>query len=78
MVSLGQQVLQMLVAKLGSPEQAAARLGITDTLVQHLSNGTLPIPDSLLLKVVDILNNTSEARSASTLQPSAPKDPTAT
>jgi hypothetical protein len=52
-VSLGQEVLGRLVRKLGGPEAAAARLGISVTLLERFLKGALPVPDSILLKAVD-------------------------
>jgi hypothetical protein len=54
MSTVGQEVLARLVAKFGGPDQAAARLGITDTLMGHLLSGALAVPDSILLKAVDV------------------------
>jgi hypothetical protein len=55
-MTLGQQVLERLVARLGGTDQAAKALGISDTLVQHLLSGRIPVPDSVLLKAVDCLS----------------------
>ena len=52
-MSLGQEVLGRLVRKLGGPEAAAARLGISVTLLERFLKGALPVPDSILLKAVD-------------------------
>ena len=54
MSTVGQEVLARLVAKLGGPDQAAARLGITDTLMRHLLSGVLQVPDAIMLKAVDV------------------------
>jgi hypothetical protein len=46
------------VEKLGGVRPAAKRLGITDTLMQHFLKGTMPVPDAVLLKAVDVLDET--------------------
>ena len=55
MRSAGQQVLERLVAMLGSEEDAAARLGISITLLRRFLNGSIPVPDQILLKALDLL-----------------------
>ena len=55
MRSAGQQVLERLVAILGSEKEAAARLGISTTLLRRFLNGSIPVPDQVLLKAVDLL-----------------------
>jgi len=77
-VTLGQQVLERLVEELGGPDQAAARLGITDTLVRHLLSGVLPVSDSLLLKIVDLLDATPQVTSGAPPESASPKGPTVT
>jgi hypothetical protein len=71
---IGDQVLERLVEKLGGPAQAAVRLGITPTLMQHLLKGSMPVPDSLLLKAVDLVLD--ELPPTASLSP--PKRPKAT
>jgi hypothetical protein len=78
MASLGQQLLERLVEKLGGPDQAAARLGITDTLMRHLLSGALPVTDSILLKAVDALDAPPEFTSAVPPKTTIPKGPAAT
>ena len=53
-MSLGREVLGRLVRKLGSPEAAAARLGISVTLLERFLKGRITVPDSILLKAIDI------------------------
>jgi hypothetical protein len=55
MRSAGQQVLERLVAILGSEKEAAARLGISATLLKRFLNGSIPVPDQVLLKALDLL-----------------------
>ena len=71
MATLGQQVLERVVAKFGGPDQAAVRLGITNTLMRYLLSGALPVTDSILLKAVDLL----DATPASVVEPKSPKSP---
>jgi hypothetical protein len=59
MVSLGQQVLAKVVAKLGV-ERTAQVLGVSPTLVQRFLEGFAPVPDQLLLKAVDALEAPQE------------------
>jgi hypothetical protein len=59
MVSLGQQVLASVVAKLGVQRTAQA-LGISQTLVQRFLDGDVLVPDQLLLKAVDALEAPQE------------------
>jgi hypothetical protein len=51
------QVLARVVEKLGGVEKAAVRLGISATLLDRILRGTIPLPDQLLLKAVDLLND---------------------
>ena len=78
MVTLGQQLLERLVENLGGPHQAAARLGITDHLMRNLLSGVLPVSDSLLLKVVDLLEATPHVTSGAPPETASPKGPTVT
>jgi hypothetical protein len=55
MRSSGQQVLERLVAMLESEKEAAARLGISATLLKRFLNGSIPVPDQVLLKALDLL-----------------------
>ena len=52
-MSLGQEVLGRLVRRLGGPEAAAARLGISQTLLERFMKGAIAVPDPILLKAVD-------------------------
>jgi len=66
LATLGQQVLKQVVDKFGGSYPVAERLGVTDTLVQHFVSGALPVPESILLKAVDLLDT----------PPSKPQEPT--
>jgi hypothetical protein len=57
MQNQGQQVLAKVVEKLGSVERAAARLGVSATLLQRFLSGTISLPDQLLLKAMDLLTD---------------------
>ena len=59
MGKLGQRVLAKVVAKLGI-ERTAGELGVSETMVQRFLDGTMVVPDSLLLKAVDSLEPPSE------------------
>lgn len=52
-MSLGQEVLGRLVRRLGGPQAAAVRLGISSTLLERFLKGTVAVPDAILLKAVD-------------------------
>jgi hypothetical protein len=73
MGTVGQEVLARLVARFGGPDQAAARLGITDTLMGHLLSGALPVPDSILLKAVDVFLEDMPPRPPRSQPPKGPR-----
>ena len=54
MTTVGQQVPKQVVDNFG-PGHAAASLDVSESLVEHFVNGTLPVPDSVLLKALDLL-----------------------
>jgi hypothetical protein len=72
MATLGQHVLERVVAKYGAV-QAAVRLGIADPLLRHMLSGLFPVPDSVLLKAVDVLDETP----APAVDPKSLQGPTA-
>ena len=49
-----------LVRKLGSMELAAARLGIRPGLVQRFTEGSVKVPDTILLKALDLMSEPTE------------------
>jgi hypothetical protein len=53
--NVGQEVIVRLVRKLGSVEKAAARLGMRPGLVQRFVDGLARVPDSVLLKALDLM-----------------------
>jgi len=71
----GRQVLARVVEKLGSVEHAAARLGVSATLLQRFLSGTIPLPDQLLLKAMDLVVDGAPAETPALGQPQAPKGP---
>jgi hypothetical protein len=59
--SVGQVVLQKVVEKLGGLEAAAAHLGFQASIVSRLLKGTVPVPDVILLRAVDVLDEPRQA-----------------
>jgi DNA-binding transcriptional regulator YdaS (Cro superfamily) len=57
----GQEMVLRLVRKLGSAEAAAARLGISPSLVQRFADGLVKVPDALLLKALDLLSEAKDS-----------------
>ena len=56
----GKEVMVRLVRKLGSIELAAARLGIRPGLVQRFAEGLVKVPDTILLKALDLMSESAE------------------
>ena len=54
--SAGQAILQRIVSQLGL-EEAAYCLGISQQALKVYLNGTASVPDSLLLRAVDVLTD---------------------
>ncbi len=52
---VGQEVISRLVKKLGGVEMAAVRLGMRPGLVQRFIDGVTQVPDSVLLKALDLM-----------------------
>jgi hypothetical protein len=71
LASLGQQVLKQVVDKFCGSYSAAERLGVTDTLVQHFVSGALPMPQSILLKAVDLLDTLPQPQEPTGNKPNA-------
>ena len=59
--SIGQEVIDRLVSKLGGVEKAARRLGIRPGLVQRFLDGSMQVPDQVLLKALDLVNEGADA-----------------
>jgi hypothetical protein len=53
--TVGQRVLERASRKLGSDSELAARLRISDARLSTYLGGTLPIPDAVLLRAVDVV-----------------------
>lgn len=63
--------------KLGSPERAAARLGVSATLLQRFLSGTLSLPDQLLLKAMDLMVDAAPVEPPAVAHSETPKGPVA-
>jgi hypothetical protein len=70
--TIGQQVLERVVRKLGGPEQAARRLGVSATLLERFLKGGTPVPDAVLLKAVDCVLDSGPPEPIPPLQPASP------
>lgn len=55
---VGREVISRLVKKLGGVELAAIRLGMRPGLVQRFLDGVTQVPDSVLLKALDLMVDT--------------------
>ena len=75
MQNQGQQVLARVVEKLGTVDHAAARLGVSATLLQRLLSGAVPLPDQLLLKAMDLIVDGVPVETPAVVQPQGPKGP---
>lgn len=58
--SLGRAVLQKVVEKLGGIDPASARLGVSAALITRFLDGTILMPDTVLLRAVDVVLNDEE------------------
>jgi hypothetical protein len=56
----GKEVIARLVRKLGSVEATAARLGLRAGLVQRFAEGVVKVPDTVLLKALDLMSGPAE------------------
>jgi len=59
--SAGQAILQRIVSQLGL-EEGSYRLGISQQALRVYLNGTASVPDSLLLRAVDVLTDSQDVR----------------
>lgn len=75
MQNQGHLVLARVVETLGSVEHAAARLGVSVTLLQRFLSGTVALPDQLLLKAMDLVVDGVPAETPAVAQPAVPKGP---
>jgi hypothetical protein len=74
--SVGQQILERVISKLGGEEAASLRLGLTRSLLQRMLDGKMPVPDSILLKAVDFALTTGPMEPIPAVQPFTSKRPT--
>ena len=58
---VGQAVISRLVTKLGGVEKAARRLGIRPGLVQRFIDGSVKVPDQVMLKALDVVNEPNDS-----------------
>ena len=54
-VPVGQALLEKVAANLGGEVQAAERLGLPLELMRRYLSGTTPVPDTVLLRAVDVV-----------------------
>jgi DNA-binding transcriptional regulator YdaS (Cro superfamily) len=53
--TVGRSVLQRLERKVGGSNALAERLGVRPTLLRRFLAGTLEVPDSVLVRALDLL-----------------------
>jgi plasmid maintenance system antidote protein VapI len=58
-IPVGQAVLHKVVANLGSLYEAAVKLGIPPRTIRRFLEGKAPVPDTVLLRAVDVLDDPS-------------------
>lgn len=63
-IPIGQAVLLKVVAKLGGSYVAASQLGISLWALDRFLDGTVPVPDPVLLRAVDIVLDDLQVRPA--------------
>jgi DNA-binding transcriptional regulator YdaS (Cro superfamily) len=71
-ITIGQQVLEKVVQRLGGPQQAAARLGISPSLLDRFLEGTMAVPDAVLLKAVDLTLDSTPQEPVPAVRPASP------
>ena len=54
-IPIGQAVLQKVVDRTGGIGPASARLGLSTTLIAKFLDGTIFVPDTVLLRAVDVV-----------------------
>ena len=55
-LDLGRRIVEKVVLRLGGCDEAAARLNVSATVLKRLVDGWLVVPDSLLLRAMDLLS----------------------
>lgn len=63
------RLLEQAATRLGGVEQLAKKLGVTHRAMKLYLDGTVPLPDALFLRLVDLL---SEQRGSESQPPPAP------
>jgi hypothetical protein len=66
------RLLEQAAARLGGVEQLAEKLGVTKRAMKLYVDGAAPLPDALLLRLVDLLSEQWRDES----QPPPARDPT--
>ncbi len=66
---MGRAVLVKVVEKLGGTAAAAARLGVGPASLNGFLDGTVPVPDAVLLRAVDIVLDEFQQEPAGKSQP---------
>jgi hypothetical protein len=69
-----QEVMQKLARKLGV-EKASARLGIRPSLLQRFIEGSMPVPDALVLRAADLHKLADQPTPALQPETMGPKGP---
>ena len=54
-LDLGRRIVEKVVVRLGGCDEAATRLNVSATLLKRCVDGWLVVPDSLLLRAMDLL-----------------------
>jgi plasmid maintenance system antidote protein VapI len=65
------RLLEQAATRLGGVEQLAKKLGVTRRAMKLYVDGTVPLSDALLLRLVDLLSEQSRSEG----QPPPAKDP---
>ena len=55
-LDIGRRILEKAIVGLGGCDEAAARLNVSATLLKRCLDGWLVVPDSLLLRAMDLLS----------------------
>jgi hypothetical protein len=57
------RLLEQAATRLGGVEQLAKKLGVTQRAMKLYLNGAAPLPDALLLRLVDLLSEQGRSES---------------
>jgi hypothetical protein len=55
------QLLEQAATRLGGLEQLAKKLGVTQRAMKLYLSGAAPLPDALLLRLIDLLSEQGQA-----------------